>query len=55
MEESPTAKANLFSASQGILCILLNSIVHYLIHKTTQVVHIQSQINPVHELSSHST
>ena len=52
MKQSPW-KANRFSASQEIPCILSNLNVHYHIYKCPLPVPIPSQINPVH--APHST
>jgi len=47
-EKNPSWKANRFSVSQEIPCILWNKNVHYCIHNSPPPVHILSQINPVH-------
>ena len=49
MQQSPSRKANRFSASQEIPLISLNQKVHYCIYKCPPPVPILSQINPVHD------
>ena len=53
MEQSPSWKADQFSASQEIPCILWNSKVHYLIHRCPPFVPILSHISPIHAPPPH--
>ena len=53
MEQSPSWEANRFSASQEIPHILWNQTVHYRIHKCPPPVLILSQLDPVHNPTSH--
>jgi hypothetical protein len=50
MERSPSWEANSRSASQEILCILLDSVVDYRAQKGRPLVSILSQMHPVHTL-----
>jgi len=52
-EQSPSWEANWFTASQEIPRILWNPKVHYLIYKCPPPVPILSQLDPVHNLTSH--
>ena len=53
MQHSPSWEANRFSASQEIPCILWIPKVHYPINKFPPPVPILSQLNPVHNPTSH--
>jgi hypothetical protein len=53
MEQSPSWKANQYSASPEITSILCNPKVHYRIHNIPPTDPILSQINPVCAFASH--
>jgi hypothetical protein len=53
IKQRPSSEANRYLASQEIPCILWYPKVHYRINKTSPLVSIQSQINPVHVLPSY--
>jgi hypothetical protein len=53
IKQSPSSKANRFSASQEIPPILWNSKVHYRIHKCPLRVPILSQLDPAHSRTLH--
>jgi hypothetical protein len=50
MEQSPSWVANRHSAGQEISRLLCNPKVYFRVHKSPLVVHIRSQIHPVHNL-----
>jgi len=52
-KQSPSWEANQFSAGQEIPCILGNPKVHYHVYKSLPLALILSQINPVHDSTSH--
>jgi hypothetical protein len=53
MEQSTSCEANRFSASQEIPRILWNFKVYYRMHRSPPTVPIQSQLEPVHNPTSH--
>ena len=53
MQQSPSWKANWFSANQEIPRILWNPKVHYRIHKCPPPVPILCQLDPVHTSTSY--
>jgi len=53
MEQSPSAEAKMFAASQDILRVLQNPKVNHRIRKYTSLVTIRNQLNPVHTPTSH--
>jgi len=53
MEHKLSWETNWFAASQEIPRIILNTKVHYRIHKSLTLVLILSRLNPVHALTSH--
>jgi len=53
MEQSPSWKANQFSASEKTSCILWNQKVHCRVYKCPPPVPIPSQLDPGHASPSH--
>ena len=53
MEQSPSWEANRFAASKEIPRILWKPKFHYRIHKYPPPLRILSQLNPVHNPTSH--
>jgi hypothetical protein len=53
MQQSPSWETNLYAASQEIHCILWNAMFHYSIHNCLPPVPTLSQLDPVHNPTSH--
>jgi hypothetical protein len=49
-EHSPSCDTKVYPASQDILHVLKNLIVHYRFHNSPPLVPIQNQTNPVQDL-----